>query len=135
MAPDEPDDLASLFERVGGRPFFSTLVGRFYDGVAEDPILRPMYPQELAPARERLELFLVQFFGGPDDYTTRRGAPMLRARHLPFPIDEAARDAWLTHMGEALDAAELDVADRDAMWRYFVQAANFFMNRGGLHFS
>jgi hemoglobin len=121
-----------LYERVGGREFFVSLVDRFYAGVATDELLRPMYDENLAPAKERLAAFLSQYFGGGTEYEDLRGPPMLRARHLRFAIGEQARDAWLDHMGDALDVAGVSAADRDELWRYFVQAANFFMNQGGL---
>jgi hemoglobin len=124
-----------LYERVGGREFFAGLVGRFYAGVETDEILRPMYDESLLPAQERLVAFLSQYFGGGSEYEDLRGAPMLRARHLRFKIDEKARDAWLDHMGDALDVAEISTDDRDELWRYFVTAANFFMNQGGLSFT
>jgi hemoglobin len=124
-----------LYDRVGGREFFVGLVRRFYTGVETDEILRPMYDEDLLPAQERLVAFLSQYFGGGSEYEDLRGSPMLRARHLRFKIDEKARDAWLDHMGDALDVAEITSLDRDELWRYFVTAANFFMNQGGLSFT
>jgi hemoglobin len=125
----------TLFERVGGRDFFVGLIDRFYDGVETDEILRPMYDEDLAPAKLRLVAFLSQYFGHTTEYEDLRGSPMLRARHLKFAIDERARDAWLQHMGDALDVGAISTDDRDELWRYFVQAANFFMNQGGLSFT
>jgi len=126
---------ATLYQRVGGRNFFVGLIDRFYAGVETDEILRPMYEEDLAPAKLRLVAFLSQYFGHTTEYEDLRGAPMLRARHLRFAIDENARDAWLQHMGDALDVAAISTDDRDELWRYFVQAANFFMNQGGLSFT
>ena len=83
----------TVFEAVGGADTFIRLVDSFYAGVAGDPILRPMYPADLAPSKRRLVLFLMQYFGGPPNYSIERGHPRLRARHLEFPIDLAARDA------------------------------------------
>jgi hemoglobin len=95
----------TLFERAGGLPFFERLVGRFYDAVAIDPILRPLYPEpDLSGARRRLTLFLAQYWGGPRTYDDERGHPRLRMRHAPFAIDAAARDRWLTLMRAALAA-------------------------------
>jgi hemoglobin len=131
-----PDPSAErLYERVGGREFFVSLVDRFYAGVETDELLRPMYEESLEPARARLAAFLSQYFGGGTEYEDLRGQPMLRARHLRFAIGEQARDAWLDHMGDALDMAEVSTDDRDELWRYFVTAANFFMNQGGLSFT
>jgi len=77
----------NLFDRAGGMPFFEALVGRFYAGVAADPILRPVYPEaDLAAAERRLRLFLVQYWGGPTTYDEERGHPRLRMRHQPFAL-------------------------------------------------
>jgi hemoglobin len=121
-----------IYLRVGGRDFFVALVERFYEGVVDDDILRPMYEDDLDEAKHRLVAFLSQYYGGTNEYEELRGSPMLRARHLRFPIDEAAKDRWLEHMGAALDRSEISASDREELWRYFVAGANFFVNRGGL---
>jgi len=113
----------------GGEPFFHDLVADFYRGVGSDPALRPMYPEEdLGPAERRLRLFLIQYWGGPTTYSQERGHPRLRMRHMPFPVDEAARDRWLGHMRAALDNRELP-PDLDAqMWQYLESAAHAMVN-------
>jgi hemoglobin len=120
----------SVYERVGGMPFFERLVARFYEGVASDPALRALYPEEdLGPAAHRLTLFLAQYWGGPRTYEEQRGHPRLRMRHVPFAIDADQRDRWMRHMRSAVAslappddvAAELD--------RYFVMAAESMRNR------
>jgi hemoglobin len=120
----------TLFERAGGMPFFERLVGRFYDSVATDPILRPLYPEpDLGPAQRRLTLFLAQYWGGPRTYDDERGHPRLRMRHAPFAIDGAARDRWLELMRAALaaEAPSPDVAaELDA---YLAMAAEAMRNR------
>ena len=89
----------NFYEAVGGHATFVKLVDVFYDGVAEDPLMRPMYPEEdLGPAKERLLMFLEQYWGGPRTYGEQRGHPRLRMRHMPFQVTPAARDAWLGHM-------------------------------------
>jgi hemoglobin len=123
----------TLYERVGGQAFFDGLAGRFYAGVAADPVLRPLYPEELdAPAR-RLAGFLAQYWGGPPAYSAERGHPRLRMRHLPFRIGAAERDAWLRHLRAALDAAEPPVPDdvRAALLAHVEQAAGFLVNAEG----
>ena len=121
---------ASLYDRVGGMPFFEGLVGRFYAGVADDPILRPLYPEaDLAPAQRRLTLFLAQYWGGPRTYDDERGHPRLRMRHVPFAIGPAARERWLVHMREAL-ATMTPPADAAAeLERYLAMAAEAMQNR------
>jgi hemoglobin len=120
----------TAYDRVGGMTFFERLVDRFYERVAADPVLRPVYPEaDLAGARHRLTLFLAQYWGGPRTYDRERGHPRLRMRHFPFAIGPAERDRWLLHMRAAL--AELappeDLAD--AFERYFDNAAEAMRNR------
>ena len=105
----------TFYEQVGGEETFRRLVHRFYQGVAEDPLLRPMYPEEdLGPAEERLALFLMQYWGGPRTYSDGRGHPRLRMRHAPFTVDRAAHDAWLRHMRDAVDSLGPVRGTRDA---------------------
>ncbi len=118
-----------LYETVGGTPFFERLVDHFYAGVATDPVLRPMYPDDdLAGARHRLTLFLVQYWGGPTTYMEERGHPRLRMRHFPFQVDEVARDHWLLHMGAAVEAVTEPGEVRDALMGYFAPAAEHLRN-------
>ena len=88
----------ALYDRVGGEQFFVDLVDRFYLGVAGDPLLRPLYPDDLTESSHHLALFLIQYWGGPGTYDEQRGHPRLRMRHAPFVIGPAERDAWLRHM-------------------------------------
>lgn len=119
------------YDAFGGEEFFSALVADFYAGIAEDDMLRPMYPEaDLAPAARRLQLFLEQYWGGPTTYSDERGHPRLRMRHAPFPVDASARDRWLAHMRAALDARGLPPQLDDEMWRYLLMAAHAMVNTG-----
>ena len=119
----------SFYEAVGGEDFFTRLVHRFYQGVAEDPVLRPVYPaKDLGPAEEHLRLFLMQYWGGPRTYSETRGHPRLRMRHVPFRIRPTERDAWLRCMRVAVEEAELDEAHRAVLWNYLEMAANSLVN-------
>ena len=120
----------TLYDRVGGLPFFERLVDRFYVGVAEDDVLRPLYPEpDLAGARRRLTLFLAQYWGGPGTYSQERGHPRLRARHFPFSIGGAERDRWLVHMRAAIDASDAPDAERARLHEYVTMAADAMRNR------
>jgi hemoglobin len=120
----------TFYEAVGGEPTFRRLVHRFYQEVAADPELRPVYPsRDLGPAEEHLTLFLIQYWGGPATYNELRGHPRLRMRHRHFAIGPAERDAWLRHMRTALDELELDPAQDDELWRYLVMAADSLVNQ------
>lgn len=117
------------YDAFGGEAFFTDLVADFYRDVAQDPVLRPMYPEaDLGPAQRRLRLFLMQYWGGPTTYGQERGHPRLRMRHAPFPIDEQARDHWLQHMRAALDARGLPQDLDRQMWSYLASAAQAMMN-------
>ena len=120
----------SFYDAVGGEETFARLVAAFYAGVADDPLLRPLYPDEdLGPAQERLRMFLVQYWGGPRDYSDQRGHPRLRMRHAPFPIGPNERDAWLRHMRDAVDSLALPQPQEQELWAYLYQSAFALINR------
>jgi hemoglobin len=119
----------SVYELAGGEETFRLLVQRFYSRVAEDPILRAIYPEEdLSGATERLTLFLIQFWGGPNTYSESRGHPRLRLRHQPFAIGQRERDAWLGHMTAAVESLELAPVVRKALLDYFETASTAMIN-------
>jgi hemoglobin len=119
----------TFYAQVGGEKTFRRLVHRFYEGVAGDPELRAMYPEEdLGPAEERLTLFLMQYWGGPTTYSEQRGHPRLRMRHVPFRVDRAAHDAWLRHMRVAVESLELPAEHEKRLWDYLVYAAASMVN-------
>ena len=126
-SPQSPP--STLYDRVGGEPFFSALAERFYQGVEQDPVLRPLYPEDLGPPKRHLALFLVQYWGGPTTYNEQRGHPRLRMRHFPFAIGQAEREAWLGHMRAAVDASNASAEDKDALLAYFEMAATHLVNR------
>ena len=119
----------AVYERIGEEGF-ARLIRAFYAQVPGDDILGPMYPPEdLAGAESRLLDFLVGRFGGPQRYVEQRGHPRLRMRHMPFAIDQRARDRWMQLMNIALDQAQLP-SDVTVLLRGFLaQVATFMMNR------
>ena len=122
----------NVHDAVGGGGFFEELVERFYKAVATDLLLRPLYPDDLEPSKRHLALFLQQYWGGPGTYSAERGHPRLRARHVPFVIGEAERDAWLRHMAAALDSLVvergIDPQLEARLLDYFVDTADFLVN-------
>jgi hemoglobin len=119
----------TFYEAVGGEDTFRRIVGRFYEEVAKDEVLRPLYPDEdLGPAEEKLRLFLMQYWGGPHTYSEQRGHPRLRMRHAPFVVGPLQRDAWLRCMRVAVDEAGLSEAHRRQLWDYLEMAANSLLN-------
>jgi hemoglobin len=123
-----------VYSRVGPAPIarFAELL---YQGIDRDASIRAMFSDDVGPASDAvrdMREFLIQFFGGPADYSHRKGHPRLRARHLRFTITPQARDAWLGHAMAALDAtvAEHRIEPRTAaeMRDYFVRASAFMIN-------
>lgn len=119
----------TFYDRVGGAPTFQKLVHEFYRGVADDPPLKAMYPEEdLGPAEDRLRMFLEQYWGGPKTYGEQRGHPRLRIRHAPFVVTPTQRDRWLKHMLAAVDTLGLEESDDAELREYLVRAAHFMVN-------
>jgi hemoglobin len=119
----------TFYDEIGGHETVARIVEVFYERVAEDPVLRPLYPEEdLGPAAARLTMFLVQYWGGPTTYSTQRGHPRLHIRHAPFAVTEEARDRWLEHFRAGLDAAALTPEQDARFWEYVIHAANFLVN-------
>jgi hemoglobin len=121
----------TFFDEIGGMPVIEGIVRRFYEGVATDEVLGPMYPAEdLADgsAERRLRLFLAQYWGGPTTYSEERGHPRLRMRHAPFRVDRVAQEHWLTHFRAGLDEADLTPEQDAKFWGYVTYAAEFMLN-------
>lgn len=119
----------SFYEAVGGHETFVRIVDIFYDGVAADTLLRPMYPEEdLTGAKHRLVMFLEQFWGGPTTYSDQRGHPRLRKRHQPFHVNPEARDHWIAHMRVAVAQAELAPIHAATLMDYLERSAHSLIN-------
>jgi hemoglobin len=114
-----------------GEDGFARLIAAFYRRVPGDPILGPMYKQQgdLAAAEQRLRDFVIQRFGGPDRYSQARGHPRLRLRHMPFPVDPAARDQWIMLMEQALAEVNFTPEVTAILRAYFQDTATFLINR------
>ena len=126
----------TVYSVVGGSGFFEELVERFYEGVAHDEVLRPLYPnQDFTDAKARLCGFLVQYWGGPADYSAARGHPRLRMRHTPYVISPVERDAWIAHMTSAVDETVENHGYPPALAQifhdYFGNAATHLLNSDG----
>ena len=118
----------TFYDAIGGYPTIAKIVDVFYAGVADDEVLRPLYPeQDLGPAQERFTLFLVQYWGGPTTYNETRGHPRLRMRHAPFAVSPKAKDHWLLHFRAGLDAANLSPEQDAQFWDYVTHAAQFMV--------
>lgn len=126
------DHKGSVYNRVGGLIFFTDLVEKFYNIVENDPLLRPMYPENLTPGKEHLAGFLAQYWGGPMEYTQMRGHPRLRMRHSPFTIGKKERDRWVYYMLSALDDMEISTEDKRLIKEYFENTATLLINNGSV---
>jgi hemoglobin len=127
MSQQQP---VTVYDLVGER-FFVELVDRFYDRVAVDPLLAPMHPADLTESRRNTAGFLVQYWGGPADYSQRRGHPRLRMRHGPFAIGPAAREAWLAHMTASVEESDAPEVVKELLLDYFDKASTAMVNRPG----
>jgi hemoglobin len=117
-----------IYQQIGEEGF-ARLAAAFYKQVPTDDILGPMYPAEdMHGAEERLRDFLVGRFGGPQRYMEQRGHPRLRMRHMPYKLDQAARDRWVQLMERALDDAKLPKESHDLLCAFFHHMASFLMN-------
>ena len=126
----EPEPV-TVFDAVGGQAFFDDLVHRFYAAVAADPVLRPLYPDDLGPSERHLALFLGQYWGGPGTYSEERGHPRLRMRHAPFRVGPPERDAWYRHMATAVAQAHLDDDLAERLLAYCAMAADHMIPSPG----
>lgn len=118
----------SVYELAGGSETFLRLAAKFYAGVENEPLIRPMYPDDLGESARWLGLFLIQFCGGPQDYSLQKGHPRLRMRHLPWSIGPAERDAWLRQMNAAVESEIENAQVKTFLLEYFERTANFMMN-------
>ncbi|MDZ5660189.1 globin [Nocardioides sp. S-58] len=119
----------TFYDEIGGEETIRAIVHRFYEGVATDEVLRPMYPEEdLGPAEDRFALFLIQYWGGPTTYVDTRGHPRLRMRHGPFMVTPTAAQHWLRHFRAGLDAVHLTPEQDARFWEYVTHAAQFMVN-------
>jgi hemoglobin len=119
----------TFYDHVGGHETFRRLTHHFYAGVAGDPELRALYPEDdLGPAEEHLRMFFEQYWGGPTTYAQERGHPRLRMRHAPFKVTNAQRDRWLRHMMSAVDTLNLAPEDDIILRDYLVRAAESLVN-------
>lgn len=120
---------AQTYYQKVGEENFRILIDDFYDSLSKDPLLRDMYPKNLAPAKERLFTFVIQYFGGPQTYAEKRGHPKLRVRHAYFPVTEEARQHWVGHMKYAMDRNPMDAEHKSFVMAYFEYTAEFLKNR------
>ncbi|MBO0847499.1 MAG: globin [Nocardioides sp.] len=121
--------MTTFYDEIGGEETITRIVAAFYRGVATDPVLLRVYPQDdLGPAEERFRLFLMQYWGGPTTYQERRGHPRLRMRHAPFKVTPVAKDHWLAHFRAALDEVGLTPEQDAQFWDYITHAAQFMVN-------
>lgn len=129
VTSQQPSESGTFYDQIGGHDTIHRIVEVFYQGVATDPVLRPLYPEaDLGPAEERFRMFLAQYWGGPTTYSEQRGHPRLRMRHAPFAVTPLAKEHWLKHFREGLDAVDLTPEQDAQFWDYVTHAAQFMVN-------
>lgn len=128
-APPGDDAGQRFFAAAGGEAAFFRLVTHFYEMVAQDALLRPMYPEDLSHSIRPTALFLIQYCGGPDTYSQEKGHPRLRMRHAPFVIGQEERDAWMGHMKVAVEAEFQHSGVRQFLLDYFEKTSTFMINK------
>jgi hemoglobin len=124
----------ALFHLIGGQVTVDAMVDRFYDRMDRLPEargIRALHAPDLGPIREVLKKYFGEWLGGPKRYSSERGHPMLRARHLPFPIGIAERDAWLLCMNGALDETIADEQVREHIRVAITRLADWMRNKAG----
>ncbi|HEY9756965.1 MAG TPA: globin [Oculatellaceae cyanobacterium] len=126
---ESADPLGRIFKEVGSEAPFFALVDHFYAGVEKDLLLRPMYPEDLELPKKHLALFLIQRMGGRSTYSQERGHPRMRARHLPFKIGQAERDAWMRNMTLALNAVPELSQYKEELLAFFDDFSLFMINQ------
>lgn len=125
---------STVYDAVGGEPFFEALTVAFYERVELDPVLRPLYPEDAGAfeaSRRWLSLFLCQYWGGPTTYSEARGHPRLRMRHAGFLVGRRERDAWYAAMAASVEERDLDAGLQQQLLDYFAMAADHMINAVG----
>ncbi len=123
----------TMFERLGGALAIDRLVESFYrsmECLPQAATIRAMHPNDLGPVRATLKRYLTEWTGGPKLYSPEKGHPRLRQRHIRFPVDEAARDAWLLCMRGALAETVADEAARRELDETLSKLADWMRNQG-----
>ena len=118
----------TIYEYIGGEQTIRRIVEAFYPKVQADPLIGPLFPEDIRPVMEKQFMFLSQFFGGPALYSEKYGQPMMRARHLPFEITHERADAWLKCMKQTLEEVGLEEDVREAMLMRLSGPAYHFVN-------
>lgn len=123
------NNYSTIFEAVGGVGGIKRIVQAFYPKVLKNPLIGPLFPADIDPVMERQTLFLSQFFGGPSLYSDQHGHPMMRARHMPFPITPERAEAWLGCMRAALAETDLPAELQELILDRLSGPAHHFINQ------
>lgn len=118
----------SIYDNLGGEKAIQQLVEAFYPKVKANPLLGPLFPEDIEPVMEKQFMFLSQFFGGPSLFSDAFGHPMMRARHLPFPVTRERAEAWLACMTKALEETGVENELKDLVIKRLSGPAFHFVN-------
>ncbi|WP_299206251.1 globin [Brumimicrobium sp.] len=123
----ETEEIDSLYNKLGSQKI-RQLVDAFYGFVYQDPILIPLFHNDIEEIKEKQYMFLTQFFGGPRLYIEKYGPPRMRMRHLPHKIDQKAMEAWLLCMKKAIATLDLPEKDAQSLYNSFPKLAQHMVN-------
>jgi hemoglobin len=121
------EKMPTPFEAIGEETLHR-LIDIFYGLVGQHPDLSSIFPDDLSETARKQKQFLTQYLGGPALYTEEHGHPMMRARHLPFPITPTRAKAWLSCMIKAMDIAGLEGGMRDEFYARLHLTAQHMIN-------
>ncbi|MCG7410420.1 globin [Paenibacillus sp. ACRRX] len=119
----------TIYEAIGGEQTVRRMVEAFYPRVQAEPLLAPLFPEDITPVMEKQFMFLTQFFGGPALFSDAYGHPMMRARHMPFPITPERAEAWLNCMRQAMQDIEMEPEIREVVIQRLSGPAHHFVNQ------
>ncbi|MCQ4088533.1 globin [Saccharibacillus sp. JS10] len=118
----------TIYQQLGESDGLRTIIETFYENVGNEPLLAPLFPENMAPVIEKQHQFLTQFFGGPPLFSEKHGHPMMRARHMRFPVTNERADAWLACMNAALEQNNVEDELREFVIARLQGPAYHFVN-------
>lgn len=147
--PDRPGD-RPIFTPPNGPPQTDRIPKEVYETMREENIrnmfhafykrlgestISEMFPKSeknLMRAADKSAAMFTFLFGGPHLYQKTYGRPMMRARHLPFIIDEPARQEWLRCYRETLDEAPekyaMPAEHVESVWNFVYDFSSWMVN-------
>lgn len=115
------------YEEIGAETL-EKMMTIFYSKVANNPTLKPIFPDDLTETARKQTQFQTQYLGGPNLYTEEHGHPMLKARHMSIKVTPESAQAWLECMSDAMDEVGLEGKFREVYFKRLVLTAHHMIN-------